>query len=100
MRNKIRQKNATLCGSLLKVFSKGTGHESRRIPASNLKTLRGQLIQMKGKNKFKQKLKVKTPKAYTKTFFTSCILKNNSIKTAFYTTVKNLRGECKKQWKA
>ena len=35
-----------------------------------------------------------------KTFFTNCILKNNSLKTAFYTTVKNLRRECKKQWKA
>ena len=46
------------------------------------------------------KLKVKTPKTYTKTFFTNCILKNNSVKTAFYTIVKNLRGEYKKQWKA
>ena len=43
------------------------------------------------------KLKVKTPKMYTETFFTNCILKNKSIKTAFYNTVKNLRGECKKQ---
>ena len=47
-----------------------------------------------------KKLKVKTPKTYTKTFFTNCILKINSIKAAFYTTVKNVRGECKKQWKA
>ena len=31
----------------------------------------------------------------TKTFFTNRILKNGSIKTAFYTTVKILRGECK-----
>ena len=31
----------------------------------------------------------------TKTFFTNRILKNDSIKTTFYTTVKNLRGECK-----
>ena len=30
-----------LCGSLLEVFSKGTAYESRRIPVSNLKTLRG-----------------------------------------------------------
>ena len=45
------------------------------------------------------KLKVKTPKMYTKTFFTNCILKNNSVQTASYTTVKKLRGECKKQWK-
>ena len=45
-------------------------------------------------------LKVKTQKTYTETFFTNCILKNNSIKTAFYTAVKNLRGECKEQWKA
>ena len=35
----------------------------------------------------------------TKTFFTTCILKNDSVKTAFNTTVKNLRGECEKQWK-
>ena len=34
----------------------------------------------------------KTPKTYTKTFFTNCILRNNSVKTVFYTTVKNLRG--------
>ena len=39
------------CRSLLKVFSKGTAHESRRIPVSNLKTLRGELIQIKNKNK-------------------------------------------------
>ena len=45
-------------------------------------------------------LKVKTPKTYTKTFFTNCILKNNSVRIAFYTTVKNLRGESKQQWKA
>ena len=41
------------------------------------------------------KLKVKTPKTYTKTFFTNCILRNNSIKTAFYTTVKNLEENAK-----
>ena len=41
-----------------------------------------------------------TEDVHTKTFFTNCILKNNSLKTAFYITVKNLRGECKKQWKA
>ena len=41
--------------------------------------------------------KVKTPKTYTKTFFTNCILKNNSGKTAFYTTVRHLRGECRKE---
>ena len=41
MRNKIRHKKALLCGSLLKVFSKGTVLESRRIPVSNLKTLSG-----------------------------------------------------------
>ena len=41
MRNKIRHKKATLYGSLLKVFSKGTAYESRRIPVSNLKTLSG-----------------------------------------------------------
>ena len=39
-------------------------------------------------------------KTVTKTkgeaFLTNCILKNNSVKTASYTTVKNLRGECKK----
>ena len=44
-------------------------------------------------------IKVKTPKTYTKTFFTNCILKNNSVKTAFYTTVKNLRGEYKNNGK-
>ena len=38
---------------------------------------------------------MKTRKTYTKTFFTNCILKNNSVKTIFHTTVKNLRGECK-----
>ena len=47
-----------------------------------------------------KKLTVKTPKTNTKTFFTNCILKNNSVKTAFHNTVKNLRGECKKRWKA
>ena len=51
MRNKIRHKKAILCGSALKDFSKGTAHKSRRIPVSNLKTLREQLIQIKGKNK-------------------------------------------------
>ena len=35
-----------------------------------------------------------------KTFFTNCILKNNSATTSFYTTVKNLREEYKEQWKA
>ena len=45
-------------------------------------------------------LKVNTLKAYTKTFFTNCIFKNISIKAGFYTTVKNLRGEYKEQWKA
>ena len=98
-----------LCGSLPKAFSKGTAHESWSIPVSNLKTLRGKLIQVKAKNKLtriilwikpsqkkQQKLTGKTPKTYTKTFFTNCILKNNSAKTAFHTTVKNLRGECKK----
>ena len=38
---------------------------------------------------------MKTPKTCTKTFFTNCILKNNSVKTAFYATVKDLWGECK-----
>ena len=47
MRNKIRHKKALLCGSVLNVFSKGTAHESRKIPVSNLKTLSGQLIQIK-----------------------------------------------------
>ena len=37
-----------------------------------------------------------TEDAY-ETFFTNCILKNNSVKTAFYTAVKNLRGEYKEQ---
>ena len=46
MRNKIKHKITLLCGSLLKVFSKGTAHESRKIPVSNLKTLSGQLIQI------------------------------------------------------
>ena len=44
-------------------------------------------------------LKVNTLKACTKTFFTNCIFKNNSIKAGFYITVKNLRGEYKEQWK-
>ena len=42
---------------------------------------------------------MKTSKTYTKKFFKNFILKNNSVKTAFYTTVKNPRGECEKQWK-
>ena len=41
MRNKMSHKKAVLCGSLLKGFSKGTAHESRRIPVLNLKTLSG-----------------------------------------------------------
>ena len=45
-------------------------------------------------------LKVKAPKRYTKTFFSNCILKNNAVKTAFHTPVKNLRDESKEQWKA
>ena len=40
-RNKISHKKAVLCGSLLKVVSKGTAHESRTIPVPNLKTLSG-----------------------------------------------------------
>ena len=64
-----------LCGSLPKAFSKGTAHESWSIPVSNLKTLRGKLIQVKAKNKLtriilwikpsqkeQQKLTGKTPK--------------------------------------
>ena len=35
---------------VVKVSSKGTAHESLRIPVSNLKTLCGLLIQIKGKN--------------------------------------------------
>ena len=38
-RSRMRHKKAILCGSLLKVFSKGTANESRRIPVLNLKTL-------------------------------------------------------------
>ena len=49
MRNKIKQ--AILCGSLLKGFSKGTVHESRKIPVSNLKTLSGKRKIIKGKNR-------------------------------------------------
>ena len=41
MRNKIKHKKALLCVSLFKVFSKGTVHESRKIPVSNLQTLSG-----------------------------------------------------------
>ena len=37
--SKIRHEKAILYGSLLKVVSKGTAHESQRIPVSNLKTL-------------------------------------------------------------
>ena len=37
MRLKIRHKKAILCGSLLKAFSKGTAHESRRTPVSSFK---------------------------------------------------------------
>ena len=111
----MRHKKAVLCGSLLKVFSKGITHKTRRLLVSNLKInlkriadtsrLKGTLI---GKNRLtriilwikpswkqEQKLKMKTPKTYTKLFFTNCSLKDNSVKTAFYTTVKNLREECK-----
>ena len=42
-------------------------------------------------------LKVKMPKIYTKTFFAKCILKNNSVEAAFYTAVKNRRGEYREQ---
>ena len=41
------------------------------------------------------KIKGGDTEVYTKTFFTNCILKNNPVKTAFYTTIKNLKGECK-----
>ena len=41
VRNQIRHKKATLCGSVLKIFSKGTAHKTRRIPVSNLKALSG-----------------------------------------------------------
>ena len=41
MRNKIRQKIADTFGSLFKVLSKRTAHESQRISLSNLKTLSG-----------------------------------------------------------
>ena len=37
----VRHKKAILCGSLVKVFSKGAAHELRRIPVSHLKTLSG-----------------------------------------------------------
>ena len=37
MKNKISHKKALLCSSLLNVLSKGTAHESRRIPVSKLK---------------------------------------------------------------
>ena len=39
---------------------------------------------------------MKTPNTYTKIFFANYILINDSVKTALYITVKNLRGECKK----
>ena len=66
MRNKIRHKIAILCGSLLKAFNKGTAHESRMIPVSNIKTLSRQLIQVKSKNpltssKFSQRLTERLP---------------------------------------
>ena len=48
MGNKIRDKKAILCDSLLKAFGKGTAHESRWIPVSDLKTLSEFLIQIKG----------------------------------------------------
>ena len=51
MRNKMRHKKAILCGSLLKVFCKGTAHESRRIPVLNLKTFTEELIAIKDKNR-------------------------------------------------
>ena len=38
MRSKIRHKKAIPCGNLLKVFSKGTTHETQKIPVLNLKT--------------------------------------------------------------
>ena len=41
------------------------------------------------------KTKVEDTEDVYKTFSTNCILKNNSVKTAFCTTVKKLKGECK-----
>ena len=38
---------------------------------------------------------MKTPKMYTKPFFTNCILENNYVKTAFYTTVENSKENAK-----
>ena len=73
---------------------------------SNLKTLSRKLIQTKSKyqtyyNNCRNKTLIKTVTKNTKgedtedvyeTFFTNYILKNNSVKTAFNTAVKNLRG--------
>ena len=59
MRNKMRHKKAILCGSLLKVFCKGTAHESRRIPVLNLKTFTEELIAIKDNN-FMDKILIKT----------------------------------------
>ena len=50
MRNKIRQKNVVLFGSLLKALIKDTAHESRWKPVSNPKSLNRCLIQIKSKN--------------------------------------------------
>ena len=133
MRIKIRHEKATPCGSLIKVFGKGTAHESWRILVllirdktlikahcekyCNSTLLPGMEILWKGTvsaqfrancpklcgtvplqkisipgNKVELRYfswwhsknqKVKIPKTYTKTFFTNCILKNKSVKTAF-----------------
>ena len=37
------------------------------------------------------KTKCEDTEDVTKTFLANCILKNNSVKTGFYTNVKNLR---------
>ena len=59
-------------------------------------------------NNFRDKIFIKTlpnrinkgeaPKTYIKRFFTNCILVDNSVKTAFYTTI--LEENKKEQWKA
>ena len=42
---------------------------------------------------------MKTPKTYIKTFFTNCILKNSSIKTAFILILRTSEKNTKNNWR-
>ena len=42
---------------------------------------------------------MKTPKTYIKTFFTNCILKNSSVKTAFIPILRTSEKNTKNNWR-